>query len=254
MKKNFILFATFFSLSSVFLTSCSDDDDVDAPDYTPAPSTVISSNFDPEFAAKLQEAGVVKNANAITYGEVMNVISLNVAGNPLVADGKLESLQGVQYFTALQTLECQNNAISELDVSFNDDLVTLKCDNNKIQALDMTGCDDLEYLYAGKNELVSADLRGLPEIKVADLSDNNLTSVNVQGCGKMTTLYINGNRLTSADIATCTSLTAFGCDDNPGSEGSFMVKAWFEDGSQPANFTTAPWAYSGNPVQVYYYK
>lgn len=248
IRKYYTIVAAILAGISAILVGCSDDDE----NYAPSPSTDITSNIAPDFAQMLKEKGVVRNAAYITYGDVMNVTSLDVAGNPLTSDGKLTSLQGIEYFSSLEILHCQNNDLGSLDLRYNTELEELRCENNRITSLDLSRCPDLEFLYAGRNNLQQVDIRGLDDLQVADLSHNNLTSVNVDGCADLHTLYINSNRITSVDISRTRGITAFGCDDNPGNGSVLKVRAWFDNSSVPANFTTGSWTYSGSPVTVDY--
>ena len=47
-----------------------------------------------------------------------------------VDDMDISSLKGVEYFTSLQSLDCNYNSISSLDLSKNTALETLNCFNN----------------------------------------------------------------------------------------------------------------------------
>ncbi|MCM1482970.1 MAG: hypothetical protein NC043_01425 [Muribaculaceae bacterium] len=237
-------------LVAAALTSCSDDDDT--PDYVPAVTTDITENINVQFAQALEDNGVVRNADMITYGDVRNVKMLKLSGNPLTSDGKLTSLQGIEYFTSLEILEVDNNALTSVDLRYNHELETLKIQNNALMALDLGGCPDLEYLYCGRNNIGTLDLSRCDDLIYVDCSYNALTSINLRGCDNISSLYVNSNMLTSVDITPCRVITAFGCDANPGAGGVLKVHTSYTAQSLPAGFTTGSWTYQGNNVTVDY--
>lgn len=56
----------------------------------------------------------------------------------------IASLQGVEYLTALITLNCEMNRLTELDIRQNHNLRALVCDGNQIASLDLSGTPALE--------------------------------------------------------------------------------------------------------------
>ncbi len=60
---------------------------------------------------------------------------------------RITSLQGIEYFTALQSLSCQYTNLTKLDVSKNTALAELHCDNNQLTTLDLSNCPSLGDSY-----------------------------------------------------------------------------------------------------------
>ena len=80
-------------------------------------------------------------------------------------DSKIYDLTGVEFFTALESLECQLNKLTKLDLSANTVLTSVKCQCNELTELDVSGCPKLAYLDARTNHLTELDLSGCaPEI------------------------------------------------------------------------------------------
>ena len=48
----------------------------------------------------------------------------------------VSSLAGIEYLTAMETLDCQNNSLAALDLSANSALTSLYCGGNQLTALD----------------------------------------------------------------------------------------------------------------------
>ena len=55
-----------------------------------------------------------------------------------VSDKSIQSLKGIEHFTALLRLECYRNQLTSLDVSRNTKLKSLDCANNQLTSLDVT--------------------------------------------------------------------------------------------------------------------
>ena len=92
----------------------------------------FSALFDETFAQKLQERGIISDAEKITMQEIQSMAimtELDISGtydNP----GSLTSLRGIEYFEALTKLNCNRNSLPELDISRNTELTYLSCENN----------------------------------------------------------------------------------------------------------------------------
>ena len=150
-----------------------------------------------------------------------------------------ESLSGIEYFTALETLDCAYNKLTELDLSRNTALKQLSCQGNLLTALDLSHNTALELLDCSDNGLTSLDVnRNTALWKLMcdgnaltslDLSRNTLLeelicyscqleSLNISGCSALKTLKCSGNRLTRLDIGWNTRLQRLECDRNQLSE------------------------------------
>ena len=113
-------------------------------------------------------------------------------GNRLLSDAELaaatelycsgdaiSSLQGLEYFTSLQLLECYENNLTSLDLSKNAALTHLECGTNKLKTLDLSGTPNLDNLYCGDNKnLTVLDLRAAPKLA---LTVKNGTKTTVSG-------------------------------------------------------------------------
>ena len=98
----------------------------------------------------------------------------NAVTNLSLANKSIQSLQGIEYFKELQTLACNDNNLSALNVSKNTKLRRLDCYNNYITNLDVSGHQSLFRLFC---------------------YNNRLTSLNIDNCPALTQLYCYRNRL-----------------------------------------------------------
>ena len=72
-----------------------------------------------------------------------------------VYDKNIASLKGVEYFAKLETLNCNNNQLTTLDMSKNTALTDLLCFSNQLTSLDVSKNTALTYLNCQYNQLDS---------------------------------------------------------------------------------------------------
>lgn len=177
----------------------------------------------------------------ITTNDVNATKNLNASGE------YISNLQGLQYFSKLETFACEENIITSISSSLlpstlkhlncranrltslpslPSGLTTLICDNNQLTALPSYLPPSLQTLECENNKLSGeVNIRHLSSLKTLNISnnpnmitlncDNNaLTSFNVSGCTSLKTLDCNHNMLTSLDLTGCSSLSNLHCYDN----------------------------------------
>ena len=67
----------------------------------------------------------------------------------------IKSLQGIKYFTGLETLDCRNNELTELDLSANTNLRGLGCLGNNLDSIDLTGIEGLLRFIGTAGQLMT---------------------------------------------------------------------------------------------------
>lgn len=108
----------------------------------------------------------------LTAEELANIRSIDVANQ------NLTSLQGIEVFFALETLDCKNNALTALDVRQNTALKHLHCAFNRISTLDVSGLTSLISLNCEHNGMTELDLTGCAALEVIYCRNNNLSAVD----------------------------------------------------------------------------
>ncbi len=144
----------------------------------------------------------------LTDKELKNVIQINVPSQ------EIQSLQGIEYFTALTSLRCYNNQLTSLDVSKNTALEYLDCYYNQLTSLDVSKNTALTYLSCGLNKLTSLDVSKNTALTMLYCFSNKLTSLDVSKNTALTGLSCGANQLTSLDVSGCTALTSLECYGN----------------------------------------
>lgn len=186
---------------------------------------------DPNFKAYLVANYDQNSDNEISRFEIEKLKSL------IVSSLGIASLEGIEHFTNLKGLACDNNSLTELDLSKNTQLTELTCGYNKISKLILPpNAEKMTWLSCGDNKLTgkldcsnwvnltnldchtnnftALDLTGCSELIGLSCGNNNLTSLNVQDCSNLTTLQCGGNKLSSLDISMCPYLLTLSCGNN----------------------------------------
>lgn len=91
----------------------------------------------------------VNNDGEIQVSEAQLVIQLNISHS------NITDLTGIESFTNLIVLNCNNNQLSNLNVNTLPTITLLQCQNNQLQTLDVRGLTSLTYLNCSDNQLTS---------------------------------------------------------------------------------------------------
>lgn len=146
------------------------------------------------------------HGGAIDSTEILNITQL-------IIDYKgISSLQGIEFFTALKSLNCSFNQLMLLDVSKNTALEELYCgQNSKLTTLDVSKNKKLMRLDTYGAPLTSLNVSGCTALQSLDCYWGQLTSLDVSECPALTSLNCNGNLLTSLDVSKNTALKSLYC-------------------------------------------
>ncbi len=152
----------------------------------------------------------------------------------------VSKLDGIAYFTNLQSLGCYNNSITSLEeLKRCRNLQSLSCGlNQHLSSIDLSGCVNLQTLsiyhnhslasvnLSGcvnlqtlsciyNNSLESLDLSGCANVSLQIENNPNLTTLNLNGCTQLANLPCrNNNNLESISLENCSSLRQVLCDNN----------------------------------------
>ena len=126
----------------------------------------------------------------------------------------IQSLKGIECFTALEKLTCIDLGLTSLDVSGLTALWWLDCSCNLLTSLDVSKNTALRDLTCISNQLTSLDVSKNTELMSLDCYYNQLTSLDLSKNTALQRLYCNGNQLTSIDLSNNTALVALDCFDN----------------------------------------
>lgn len=110
---------------------------------------------------------------------------------------KISSLQGIGFFTELQSLYCNYNDLTKLDLSKNEKLIYLDCHSNRISSLNLKKCSDLLQLSCARNKLTALDVSMFPNLEHLDCSENLLSSLDLSANTKL--VYLDASYISSME-------------------------------------------------------
>ncbi len=189
-----LLLSTCMALSMVPLSALAADGDV-AINETNFPDTV--------FRAYVQKEFDTNNDSVLSEAEIAGAKEIKAYSS------KISSLKGVEHFTALETLECGGNKLTELDVSKNTALEKLIAFGNPLTQLDVTKNTALASLDCSHNQLSQLDVTKNTALAILNCSHNQLTQLDVTKNTLLIDLFCPRNQLTSLDLSHNPKLTKF---------------------------------------------
>ena len=166
---------------------------------------------DDNFEAYLEANGMgngIANDDYVTTANINTVTFLNI-NNQNIAD-----LTGIEYFTTLDSLYCEYNQLTSLDVSNNTYLFNMRCGNNQLITLDVSQNQNLKFLYCEDNQIASLDLSGAVNLQDIYCEHNQLTSLDVSNNVLLKWLMCYQNQIGLLDISNLTILSDFDCSYN----------------------------------------
>jgi hypothetical protein len=230
MKKNLFWMLAMLVCGAGVFTACSTSDDSGTPDSPKETIVAIDKNNFPDdnFREFLLSQSYGKDGK-LTESDIKIVKSL------LLFKMGIKNLKGIEYFVALETLRCDNNELTTLDVSKNTALTllvcsdngmttlnvskntaltNLSCSGNNLSTLDLSGNTALTNLNCENNRLTTLDLTANAALKELYCFNNKLTTLNVSKKTALTMLYCYNNQLTTLDLSGSTALYYLYCSDN----------------------------------------
>jgi hypothetical protein len=184
------------------------DDDISVVD-TPEPRTTPPEPFECDnFAAAVREIAGIPDGADIQRSDVEHIRELDVKGRGIT------SLAGIEYFTSLQVLICQENNITELDISNNLELSILHGAVNRLTYIDVSSNTALTVLDLMGNRILSLDVSRNINLIQLDLMNNPLETLDVSYNEELMYLSLGLNNLMQLDVTANTKLITLNCFSN----------------------------------------
>ena len=129
---------------------------------------------------------------------------------------EIADLRGIEFFSALTSLNCQENQLASLDVSNNTALTVLRCYDNQLTSLDVSHNPALTTLSCYDNALTALDVSQNPALETLACSNNQITDIDVSHNHNLKELSCNNNSLLeSVNVSNNFSLISFYCNSCP---------------------------------------
>jgi uncharacterized repeat protein (TIGR01451 family) len=132
------------------------------------------------------------NDGEISVSEAQSVVRLHITGQ------NISDLSGLEAFTNLTLLNCQNNQITGLDLTGFALLEWVEIDNNPITSLNTTGMMQLGFVGASRTA-----------IPAFDFTSNNVVTLRASNCPLLTSINGNGGHINFIDFLNTNNLQYF---------------------------------------------
>ena len=166
---------------------------------------------DDNFEAYLEANGMgdgIPNNDSVSIANIANVKKLDVSNQ------NISDLSGINYFTDLIILVCENNSLTSLDITQNPNLEKLNCRYNQISNIDLSQNTALSTLNLSDNNFSSINITQNTGLEQLSCEDNLLTSLDVSNNTSLRYFICGDNQLTNLDISANPALTYLGCHAN----------------------------------------
>lgn len=124
------------------------------------------------------------------------------------------TLQGIEYFTELEELDCSACALSKIDTKRNRKLKRLYCNSNAVKKLDISKNKKLEVLACSNNRITALELKSNTQLKELYCVGNRIKRINVCNNKRLKKLSIADNEIKEIDTHSLRKLTDFYCEQN----------------------------------------
>lgn len=211
---NYLLLAATF-IMSLLSVACDDKDEPIPPAPTKETVDVLTKIPDPVFKKYIQDILSEYDQDEdgkLSEGEAADVDQLDLThwrGN-----SKIESLQGIEYFTGLRILNCGWNKLTTIDLSKNVKLIKLSCGNNNLSTLNLTNNPELKEVLCSDMNLKKLDISKNVELAKLYCQNNKLETLSFCKESLISELYCRNNLLKILDLNNTSRLDILDCSIN----------------------------------------
>ncbi|MBQ2062446.1 MAG: leucine-rich repeat domain-containing protein, partial [Oscillospiraceae bacterium] len=171
--------------------------------------TINAANFpDGTFRSYVSTHFDTDGNGTLSASEIAEAETIDVSGKGVT------SLKGVEHFSSLRFLSCQNNPLGSLDVKSNKMLDSLTCYECGLTSLDVTRNPKLTYLSCEENSLNALNLSQNGLLGSLYCNNNPLGALNVSANGALRFLRCDNCQLTELDVSANVDLQMLSCNGN----------------------------------------
>lgn len=172
---------------------------------------------DPNFRAWVAENYDINSDEILSPAElavIAEITNMVVDGRNKPDTEKIADLTGIEHFTSLMYLYCEENLLTKLDLSKNTALTSLLCYNNQLTKLDVSKNTKLSVFYCNNNQLSKLDMSANTALTWLTCSNNQLTELDLTENSALNALYCHNNQLTALDVSQNALLQNIYCAQN----------------------------------------
>lgn len=146
--------------------------------------------------------------------DLVPTANINTITNLDVNSKSISDLTGIEDFTALEVLNCENNLLSVLDVTNNLSLTQLFCSTNNISSINISPLLDLQIFWCLNNRLTTLNTTQNTKLISLVCGNNLLTNLDVTNNPLLNVLVFLNNQISSIDISKNSTLSTLNCSNN----------------------------------------
>ena len=158
-------------------------------------------------------------------GKLVNEEAEAVETISVCADG-ITTLDGVQYFRNLKSLDCcgsvWNGSLASLALNRNTALEVLKCSYNQLTSISLPS--SLIEMECRFNKFQTLNLSGVPHLKRLDCFGNRLENLDLSGLPELESLTAGMNSFRTLDVSGNPNLKVLDLSDSPDLEILYVAK------------------------------
>ena len=163
---------------------------------------------DENFKTLLLATCDANNDGEISAEEAEEITSLDISATI----PQITSLEGIEYFTNLETLDCSYNRIGSLNLTGNTKLKELLASSNLLESVALPS--PITTLDLSNNKLSTVDVSKMKELTSLNVTNNKLGSLNLSQNKQLTEVLCLNNQLTSLDVSNLAKLAELNCSKN----------------------------------------
>ena len=143
---------------------------------------------DDNFETYLESNGL---GNGISNDDNVYTSAIDTVTELHLSSLNINDLTGIEDFTSLTSLDCDDNNLTSLNISNNTYLFNLDCSSNNLTSLNVSGASVLNNLYCSNNNLISLDVSGATAVRSFSCRDNQLISLDIRNGNNININYIS---------------------------------------------------------------
>lgn len=198
--------------------------DPNAIQYTSIPDL----NFENKLIALGIDSGIPDGK--VETSKIQSVTSLDISYS------EIKNITGIEDFTSLTSLICNDNEINVLNISKNTKLQYLDCSSTMVYLLDFSNNPELTHINVSKNPYVTKiDVSNNLKLTNLNCSTTSISRLDVSKNTKLTALNCKQIYIMDLDLSYNTALTSLDCSENYNSLTTLNLKNGNNSNFIPAN-------------------
>lgn len=144
----------------------------------------------------------------VPTSNIQNLSFLNIGGYEIL------DATGIEDFESLTNLNFEDNLITTVDLSNNQELVSINATGNELTDLDVSNLQNLRVLNIAENNVTQIDLNANLGLTELNISGNSFTALNVSLLVDLEKLNCASNQIAELDVTQNNKLTELFCTSN----------------------------------------